>query len=153
MPKWFLLQKDQIIDYFCIFIISFNSSFVLFCRKYGHKIIGKWGVNSINWVFNYICYKNHPLIQIMYCLIFYGGFYLYYVYGFGEHFPNSLVNYYHYYTGLACGALCAFVYIKACTTSPGAVTKENNKEYLEKYKFDGIMFANNNKCSTCRFNK
>ncbi|EGR30266.1 hypothetical protein IMG5_136470 [Ichthyophthirius multifiliis] len=108
-----------------------------------------------NGIINYICFTNHHIIQIFYIIIAIGGFILYWVVGLNRHFPNSQVSNLHKYIGTILALVCFYIYYLACKTSPGQITKQNDKEYINKYYsyYDDIMFKKQNKCSTCEIIK
>ncbi len=118
-------------------------------RKIGPKIIGQRGVALIDGFFNYLFYKNHPLVQIMYLIITIGGFCLYIYYGFWEHFPNQRLSYFHYYNAYVCVAICLWLFYKTSKQDPGIINKGNVKYYQQKYKYDALMFPKEAYCKTC----
>ena len=102
---------------------------------------------------NYLCYTNHPIIQIFYLFVAIGGFLMYAKYGLFEHIPNEYLSKVHWYTGTLCALFCYYSFYLACKVEPGNIENRNLDYYLKKYKFDGILFMDNNKCPTCKLKK
>jgi hypothetical protein len=50
---------------------------------------------------------------------------------------------------------CFYWYYRAVNTNPGVITRENVKQYMEKfdYCFDDSMFVKDSVCSTCKTKK
>jgi palmitoyltransferase ZDHHC4 len=59
----------------------------------------------------------------------------------------------HKYVGCVVMVVNYLIYLKACHTDPGKVTKENHSEYLKRYPFDNTMFKKECECYTCKFDK
>jgi len=90
----------------------------------------------------------------MYLAIVIGGFILYILKGFGEHFPNKRLSDIHYYFAFLMTGLSLGIYYKVCSVSPGIITKENIRYYQKKYnRFDGYLYVDNNTCKTCKIVK
>jgi hypothetical protein len=53
--------------------------------------------------------------------------------------PNKYVSMVEVSIATSLALICFWVYYKACATSPGKITKDNYKDYVEKYKeyYDG----------------
>ena len=68
---------------------------------------------------------------------------------------NSQVSPHHIWFASLYVFFCFYTYYKACATSPGEITKSNVKKYNSEYKnyFDGILYTDENKCSTCNLIK
>jgi len=125
-----------------------------FFKVVAPRIFGRKPIELVFKGFNYICYTNHPLIQIMYLAIVIGGFILYILKGFGDHFPNRRMSDIHYYMAYIMTGFCLVVYYKVCSVSPGIITRENSRVYQKKYnKYDGYLFVENNVCKTCNIVK
>lgn len=65
--------------------------------------------------------------------------------------PNPSVNNAMVILAYVLAGICFWVYYKACSVSPGEITKEREQEYVkhfEKY-YDGLMYKENNECKTC----
>jgi hypothetical protein len=110
-------------------------------------------MQMIDNIFNYICYKNHPLVQIMYLVIIFGGFYGFMRFGLMEHVPTKKISENFYYYSAAFTAWCLYTYYKTCAVDPGIITKENVQMYLKKYKYDGVIYEENKACPTCKIPK
>ena len=47
---------------------------------------------------------------------------------------------YHKYTGSLLMIICYMVYLKACYTEPGKVTKDNHTDCMKRFEFDNVIF-------------
>jgi hypothetical protein len=91
----------------------------------------------------------------LYILIGPGGYISYVYFGFYQFWPNPWVSNIHIpLSVLVCGS-AFYCYFKACSTDPGTITKQNWKEYYDKFDkyFDGIMFRKDTMCRTCNIKK
>eukprot|EP01016_Furgasonia_blochmanni_P038980 TRINITY_DN4783_c0_g1_i5.p1 TRINITY_DN4783_c0_g1~~TRINITY_DN4783_c0_g1_i5.p1 ORF type:complete len:220 (+),score=38.50 TRINITY_DN4783_c0_g1_i5:23-682(+) len=109
-------------------------------RKVIGKIFGNRGVQLIESIANYICYKNHPLIQVHPNPYSLTSQPIKDFFGFYQQFPTKSVGIIHVFIGSAGYLACLFIFYKACSTDPGIVTKKNVQEYLKVYDY-------------CQFNK
>jgi palmitoyltransferase ZDHHC4 len=126
------------------------SSAPRFLRWLGTKIFGKNFNPFVDRVIQYVFYENNPIIQIFYLFIAVGGYSWFVYFVMIPHFPNKRVPFYHLFIGSAVCFFGYFCYYKACTTSPGIITKQNAKELAKKYPYDGVMFKSEQICSTCK---
>lgn len=104
----------------------------LIYRKVPSMIMGSCGGEDskffkvLNGMCNYLCYTNHPLVQIFYILVGPGGFALYWWVGFSVHFDdNPNVSYIHKYVAMGFSYFSFFTYYMACKVGPGQITKKN----------------------------
>ncbi|KAL4485337.1 hypothetical protein ABPG72_008513 [Tetrahymena utriculariae] len=106
-------------------------------------------------IINYLCYTNHPLVQIFYVIVAGGGFVVYCHFGLFKHFPNQQVSSIHIYVGSLFAFFCFYSYYLACKVSPGKICKENVKQYTKTYEkyYDDVLFEKGNNCSTCNIVK
>jgi hypothetical protein len=78
---------------------------------------------------NYLCYRANPLVQVVYnvlVVVCFGGSILY-------AFPlaqEPFIAWYHKYIGSSMMVANYLIYLKACYTDPGMVTKANHKECI-----------------------
>ena len=101
----------------------------------------------------YCTEKNHPYIQIFYFGI---GPFLYLLCWLFVLFPKKSIIGIFYSTVCNILAGLGFInYVYAWLKNPGIITKENEKEFIQKTAkfYDGIAFKNNNKCETCNLTK
>lgn len=80
---------------------------------------------------------------------------MYVKYGLYPFLPNEYLGNIHWFTGFLTAFICFFSFYLACKVSPGSIENNNIEAYLKKYKdrYDGIMFMENIKCSTCKLKK
>jgi len=91
--------------------------------------------------------------KIFYLIVAVGGFLMYVVYGMYPFLPNDYLSEIHWVTGTLLAFFCYSSFYLACKISPGSIENSNLEYYLKKYKFDGIMFMDHNKCPTCKLKK
>ena len=104
--------------------------------------------------FRYVFKSNNPIVMILYICVGPGGYAAYLKYGYYDHMPNSFVSHLHLYPTLVIAGFGFYCYYMAVNTDPGVITKQNVKQYLEKYnQFDEVMFQKDNNCSTCNLKK
>ena len=78
---------------------------------------------------------NHPLVQIFYIVIApCGGFVFYNLKGVMVFMPNKYVGEYQIAFAEILGLFCFWIYYKACSVSPGQITKNNEEFYCKKYE-------------------
>jgi len=78
---------------------------------------------------------------------------MYVKYGLYPFLPTDNLSEIHWFTGTFCALFCYYSFYLACKVSPGCIENKNLELYLKKYRFDGIMFMENNKCPTCKLKK
>jgi len=93
----------------------------------GRKICGERFVYAIDRVARYICFEPNPLVQLMYFLCAFGGFYIYVTEGF-PHVPNKYLSNYHKYIGTIIMIACYASYFAACMVDPGRISKKTDKK-------------------------
>ena len=125
-------------------------------RVIGRKICGVRFVNFIDASARYVCFEPNPIVQIVYFVCAFGGFYIYIEEGFSR-LPNQYLDNYHKYTGTVLMLMCYTSYFMACWVDPGRIDRNiEPREHLRairQFKFDGIMFEKKNKCKTCTWDK
>merc|ERR1711971_623050 len=116
-------------------------------RTCGRKTCGERTVNAIDALARYICFEPNPLVQVVYFICAFGGFYVYVQDGFTR-VPNQYVAEYHKISGTFLMLCCYTSYFLACWVDPGTLNKDTDqKEQLEaikRFKYDGIMFEKKN---------
>ena len=120
-------------------------------KAFGHKTCGERFVSVVLGVVDYIFYKRNPLVQIVYLLCAVGGFAVYVKFGFC-HVPGPYIAGYHKITGSLLMSWCYWSYYKACTVSPGLITK-TDKEALKRFPYDNFVYTKGNECKTCLIDK
>ena len=105
---------------------------------------------------HYICNEPNPLVQIMYFICAFGGFYVYVTESF-HLMPNPYVAWYHKYIGTVIMMLCYASYFAACWVDPGKLCNKTERadviKAVKRYPYDGMMFQKKNKCTTCEIDK
>ena len=77
---------------------------------------------------------------------------IYLLYGAWEHFPNNYISENYLYFGYFQAALCQYIFFKACTVSPGIITKKNYLNIEKKYPYDEIYYKKL-ECKKCSIPK
>mmetsp|Transcript_62725 Transcript_62725/g.141637 ORF Transcript_62725/g.141637 Transcript_62725/m.141637 type:complete len:392 (-) Transcript_62725:117-1292(-) len=116
-------------------------------KKLLERCCGKRAPAFLDWLWNYLCYRSNPVVQIFYLAVVVGGFTTYVAHGF-PHLPNRFVGSFHKYTGLSVFCSCLGVWWRACSTDPGTVTQDNVDDLIEVYKWDQQIFTSA-VCKTC----
>lgn len=123
-------------------------------RRLIYAILGQKALDAVDWLIAYVCYKQNPLVQILYVLLAGGGFVVYVWVGFRKYIPTSpYVGEIHQYVGTAIMMVCYYTFLKASLTDPGTVNKQNLRRALRAFEFDGVMFTAKNECKTCKIEK
>ena len=95
-------------------------------KKAAGKICGRRFVMMIERFAHYICHEPNPVVQIIYFICAFGGFYIYVTEGF-VHMPNPRVGEIHKYTGTALMLACYASYFMACWVDPGRIDKNTER--------------------------
>ena len=90
------------------------------------KICGERVVRFIERMIRYVVHEPNPLVQIIYCVCAFGGFYVYVTEGF-VHLPNHRVSDIHIYTGSLLMLICYASYFAACWVDPGVLDKDTDR--------------------------
>mmetsp|Transcript_100148 Transcript_100148/g.312023 ORF Transcript_100148/g.312023 Transcript_100148/m.312023 type:complete len:378 (+) Transcript_100148:96-1229(+) len=122
-----------------------------FLKKALEKCCGKRAPAALDWLWNYICYRSNPIVQIFYLCVVVGGFLTFVAHGF-PYMPNRLVGSFHKYVGFGVFTACLTVWWRACSTDPGTVTPLNVDELCEIYPWDEQIFTSA-QCKTCEVKK
>lgn len=122
-------------------------------KHYGRKLCGDRVVNTIERMITWICFSTNPLIQILYLVLALGGFFIYVQVGFNRFIPGPYVASYHKTVGTIIMIICYISFLLASWTNPGVIKKNNVKDALKRFEYDGIMFKKGEECSTCKLPK
>ncbi|CDW87623.1 dhhc zinc finger domain containing protein [Stylonychia lemnae] len=122
-------------------------------RSVGAKICGQRFVDRVERMITWICFSTNPLIQILYCFLAGGGFYIYVKIGFNRFIPGPYVDNYHKTTGTIIMIICYISFIFASWTNPGVIKKTNVKDAIRRFDYDGILFKKGEECRTCKIPK
>ena len=95
-------------------------------KSIASRLCGRRFVWFIERIFRYICYEPNPLVQIVYFVCAFGGFYVYVTEGFPM-IPNDRVGVWHIYVGSAIMIACYASYFLACWVDPGVIKKDCDK--------------------------
>jgi hypothetical protein len=98
---------------------------------------------GVNWFF----FRRHPIIQIAYVVLVFGGYGLFVLHGY-PHLPNRYMAAYHKWVGAALFAACVVTFALACFTDAGTVTPANAGGYERLYPYDGLLYSAR-ECGTC----
>jgi hypothetical protein len=84
-----------------------------------------------------------------------GGYIAYLKFGYFDHMPSNYVSSLHLYPSLLVAAFGFYTYYQAVNTDAGVITRENAKQYIEKYAYanDDYMFPKDSVCTTCKTKK
>ena len=125
-------------------------------RAVGKMTCGERCVKFVEASAYWVCFEPNPLVQVVYFVCAFGGFYVYVDEGFPK-VPNQYIDGYHKYSGTVLMLMCYTSYFMACWVDPGRLDKNvEPREHLmaiKRFKPDGIMFEKKNKCTTCEFEK
>ena len=72
-----------------------------------------------DWLWHYLLFTNHPLVQIFYLVIVVGGFSYYWYYGLLKYVDGVLLSKYHWVTAFTTIFLSLWSYYKVCSVGPG----------------------------------
>jgi palmitoyltransferase len=100
-----------------------------------------------NAVLQYVFHQPNPLFQLLYCIVI-GTCYTVFVQTCWSHFPNSLAGALHREASVAVILACVVSFAWVCSSPPIKVGKG-----VSRYRFDGLMFKEKNKCVTCKLVK
>lgn len=123
-------------------------------KRGGRKVCGDRFVSAIEGLITYVCFTANPIVQILYLVLAFGGFYCYVSYGF-IHLPGPHASEIHVYLGSFLMMLCYGSYFAACCVEPGQVhnKRETILAALKLFKYDGVLFEKKKTCSTCKIEK
>ena len=71
--------------------------------------------------------------------------------------PNHRLGEVHIYVAFLIMTTCYVSYYLACVTDPGALHSDSDRNdinaAIKRFKYDGVMFEQEFKCKTCKFDK
>mmetsp|Transcript_84179 Transcript_84179/g.272108 ORF Transcript_84179/g.272108 Transcript_84179/m.272108 type:complete len:382 (+) Transcript_84179:113-1258(+) len=136
----------------------FDKAYRIFCvhcprllKKGLTKCCGKRAPAALDAAWDYVCYKNNPIVQLFYLLVVGGGYLTFVAFGY-PHIPNPYLHRAHKYIGFVIYLMCVSVWWKACSADPGIVTASNVEDLCEVYEWDEQIFTSQ-KCNTCNLLK
>lgn len=100
-------------------------------KAFASKICGERFVRGVERVAKYVCYEPNPIVQVLYFICAFGGFYVYVTEGF-PHIPNARIAGWHLYSSTCIMVACYASYFMACWVDPGKVTKNCDKNLKRK---------------------
>ena len=125
-------------------------------KKGTTRVCGERFVWLIERIVRYVVHEPNPLVQIVYCVCAFGGFYVFATEGFPM-LPNKRASDTHIYTGTFLMIICYASYFAACWVDPGALDKDTERTHhisaIKRFKFDGLLFEKKMTCRTCKFDK
>eukprot|EP00347_Sterkiella_histriomuscorum_P016464 403353078 len=102
---------------------------------------------------NWICFSTNPLIQILYLILAVGGFYVYVQVGFNRFIPGPYLSSIHKTLGTMIMIICYISFLLASYTNPGVIKKQNVKDSIRRFEYDGVLFKKGEECKTCKLPK
>jgi palmitoyltransferase len=115
------------------------------------SLFGEKGYEKIFSCYEYVAFERNPIMQIVYLVALNGCFICWLMYGEPK-LPTVLLGLHHKYIAIAGVFLCHYSFYKACTVSPGYVTKENYKCFMHT-PYDNLLFIAGYGCATCEVHK
>lgn len=113
-----------------------------------------WVADAVGRCGHWFMYKRHPVIQILYCLLMFGGYLTFVWFGYpllGAPF-NRYMGAWHRWTGGANFVLCLVTFCMASFSNPGVITPANVTEYMRLFRYDGFHYSLKD-CPTCEVPK
>ena len=127
-----------------------------FLKKTAARLCGHRFVRIIERIAHYICNEPNPLVQLIYFVCAFGGYYVFVRDGFPL-IPNPRLPTWHMYFGSILMFTCYASYFLACWVDPGRLAKDTERgevlRALKRFKFDNIIFTKGAKCRTCNIEK
>ncbi|KAI8967506.1 DHHC palmitoyltransferase-domain-containing protein [Mycotypha africana] len=115
--------------------------------------IGLKNTARLDRLWAYCCESRNPFLQIFFVGLSSLSIILF-LYNALPHMPGPYVHKVHVYFIIPVQIIAIYlVYYLACTVDPGFLTKENLKQHLDYYKYDGLIFKSDKICSTCKLQK
>jgi hypothetical protein len=110
-----------------------------------------WIFEGVAAAAHWFMYRRHPIIQILYVALVFGGYGVFIVYGYPL-MPNLFMAGYHKWLGLLVFGVCVVTFCLASFTDAGTVTADNVTAYSRLYPYDGFMYELRD-CKTCSLQK
>ncbi|KAL9644835.1 hypothetical protein ABK040_005317 [Willaertia magna] len=143
-------HKNGIVGWFYRFLLNLPK--VLFTTCCGTCFGKEKGLDLLKNLEHYFLYTKHPLLQIVYLGLLSINVALY-IFTIFKTIPNIYIPVYHRYTGMVALVLTYIIYLKACFSNPGFITKDTVKKFEKSFEYDEMMYISNRKCETCEIIK
>ncbi|KAJ8661924.1 hypothetical protein O0I10_002255 [Lichtheimia ornata] len=115
------------------------------------KVLGPKNWNRLSHLWHYCFESRNPFLQIFFMILTSGSIYLFLKYGL-PHIPGIYLHSTHLIIIPSQIVSLYLSYYMACTVDPGTITAENVQQYLDHFKYDGLLYQPK-QCSTCRLQK
>jgi len=127
-----------------VFCIHFPQTLLQIARL----LFGERGSKFLVDCWDYVAWKNNPLVQLFYVGIITGayGAYSTYVYPL---IPNPYVPWWHKHTGFATVIFCLATWLVVSIKDPGIVTEWNVRSLCQYYGWTSPIFEKS-ECRTCK---
>lgn len=115
-----------------------------------------FGRRLVNWAagrIHHLLFERHPLMQIFYLFLFFGGLYCFVRDGWPYLYSARYTSPVHIVTSWISIVITIYMFTMACVTDPGYISKKNVKELCKQRKFDGVIFKSDVMCRTCGIEK
>lgn len=117
--------------------------------KLAYRCMPNWLMKCCEDTCVYCFQKPNPLMQILYLVLIYGGYFAWLV--VGEHYlpPDSI----HHITSKLTMIAVFISFLAASFCDPGVIKPGGVNSNVRKYHFDNVMYAPNTACPTCEIVK
>jgi len=111
------------------------------------KICGKRITSRATSVVDYCCYKQNPILQVVYVLLILGG-YFFFLKDAQPHIPGPHISAAHQYSVHIMIGLTMVTFVMACRTDPGKINKQNLHKFAKTFPYDDMLYSTKT-CTTC----
>ena len=111
------------------------------------RFLGNRVVDGAGRAAHWVAFERNPLLQIVYAALVLGGYFVLVREAYPM-IPNLYMDSYHRATGVVVWALTVLSFWKACVTSAGVITEDNEAEF-DVFPYENIMYVPRT-CSTCK---
>ena len=122
------------------------------CKSMLRAVLGEvgygWCVSCVDYCIN----QRNPLLQLLYLAIINCAYIFWLLLGQPQ-LPTVLVPEYHKYIIFFGIVFCQVSFYVACTVEPGVVTAASEETDSERYPYDGTVYVDGLRCSTCDVKK
>lgn len=116
------------------------------------KLLHVWWIfRCTAWGVNYFVNERHPVVQLLYVVLVFGGYGAFVVKGYPL-LPNAYFAEQHKWIGALLFVLCVVTFVLTSFTDPGLITASNVEEYKAIFPYDEFMF-HDKPCQTCNISK
>jgi hypothetical protein len=98
-----------------------------------------WIFRGIGIAVNFFINERHPIIQILYIMLVFGGYGVFLFKGYPL-LPNPYFEAYHKINGAILFILCVVTFLMTSFSDPGIITKENVAGYKLIFPYDNFMY-------------